>query len=169
MARITINEASKQGFKSRSQINKDVRERKTKEGKILPPKLPHTVEKGIKLIDVADLIQLYGEPGGGPTEIPTTAVEAEVERDLGKTQEELDRIQAELREAQDTIREKETEAAKERDRLMTMLEEGQKQLADMRDRGDNEVDRLRKELDEARADLKAERNKSVFKRIFGGE
>jgi hypothetical protein len=165
MARITINEAAKQGFKSRSQINKDVRS----------GKLPHTVEKGTKVIDVADLIQLYGEPGGGPTEIPTTAVKAEAERDLGKTQEELNRIQAELREAQDTIRDKEAEAAKERDRLMTMLEEGQKQLADLRERGDKdqkrqdeEVERLRKELDETRADLKAEQNKSIFKRIFGG-
>ena len=48
MARITINEAAKQGFKSRSQINKDVRS----------GKLPHTVEKGTKVLDVADLIQL---------------------------------------------------------------------------------------------------------------
>ena len=76
MARITINEAAKQGFKSRSQINKDVR----------LGKLPHTVEKWTKVLDV-----------------------------------------------QDTIRDKETEAAKERDRLMTMLEECQKQLADLRD------------------------------------
>ena len=46
MARITINEAAKQEFKSGSQINKDVRL-----GKFLC-----TVEKGTKVIDVADLI-----------------------------------------------------------------------------------------------------------------
>jgi SMC interacting uncharacterized protein involved in chromosome segregation len=165
MARITINEAAKQGFKSRSQINKDVRS----------GKLPHTMERDTKVVDVSDLIKLYGEPGGGPTEIPTTAVKAEAERSAEKTQEELARIQVELREARDTIRDKESEAAKERDRLMSMLEEGQKQLADLRERGDKdqkrqdeEVTRLRKELDEARADLKAEQNKSIFKRIFGG-
>ena len=165
MARITINQAAKQGFKSRSQINKDVRS----------GKLPSTVENGTKTVDVADLIRLYGEPGGGPVEIPTTAARADAERNLEKTQEEQTKTQAELREAQDKIQGKETEAAKERDRLMALLEAGQKQLTDLQERGDKdqdrqdkEVERLRKELDEARTDLKAEQSKSVFKRIFGG-
>ena len=165
MARITINEAAKQGFKSRSQINKDVRS----------GKLPHTVEKGTKVIDVADLIQLYGEPGGGPIEIPTTAVKANAEKDLGKTQADLSRIQAELREARDTIRDKEAEWKADKAEFFAIIADGKKQLADMRDRDDKdqqeqdaEVERLRKELDEAKSDLKAEQNKSIFKRVFGG-
>jgi len=48
MARITIVEAAKQGFKSRSQISKDVR----------AGELPSFEKRGRKVIDVADLIRL---------------------------------------------------------------------------------------------------------------
>jgi hypothetical protein len=57
MSRISIAEAAKAGFRSRSQINKDVRN----------GKLPSFVEelgsgKTRKVVDTADLIRLYGEP-----------------------------------------------------------------------------------------------------------
>jgi hypothetical protein len=65
-------------------------------------------------------------------------------------------------------------AAKERDRLIGMVEEGNKRLADLRsdqqraeDRQKDDIERLRKELDEAKNDLRAERDKGIFRRLFG--
>jgi len=65
-------------------------------------------------------------------------------------------------------------AAKERDRLMGMVEEGNKRLADLRsdqqraeDRQKDDIERLRKELDEAKNDLRDERDKGTFRRLFG--
>ena len=76
MARITINEAAKQGFKSRSQINKDIRP--NKDGKI---KLSSFEERGRTVVDVADLVKLYGEPGSNAAPIPTTKVEVDGDRE----------------------------------------------------------------------------------------
>jgi vacuolar-type H+-ATPase subunit I/STV1 len=58
---------------------------------------------------------------------------------------------------------------------MGLVEEGNKRLSDLRsdqeraeERQKEEVERLRKELDEARNDLRTEREKGIFKRLFGG-
>jgi len=166
MARISIVEAAKQGFKSRSQINKDVR----------TGKLPSFEENGRKVIDVADLVRLYGEPGS-PQEIKVETAIAE--QDVEKAKEEITRLETRLRETQDELKGKDSEAAKERDRLMGMVEAGDKRLADLRtdqqkveDRQktehDAKVDFLLQELEDAKSNLRAERDKGIFKRLFGG-
>jgi DNA repair exonuclease SbcCD ATPase subunit len=165
MARITIVEAAKQGFKSRSQINKDVR----------AGKLPSFEERGRKVVDVADLIRLYGEPGSSAPPEPIKAETAIAEQELEKARDQIATLETRLREAQDTLKDKDGEATKERDRLMGLVEEGNKRLSDLRsdqeraeERQKEEVERLRKELDEARNDLRTEREKGIFKRLFGG-
>jgi DNA anti-recombination protein RmuC len=165
MARITIVEAAKQGFKSRSQINKDVR----------AGKLPSFEERGRKVVDVADLIRLYGEPGSSAPPASVKAETAIAEQELEKAKDQIATLETQLREAQDTLKDKDGEATKERDRLMGLVEEGNKRLSDLRsdqqraeDRQQEEVERLREELDEARNDLRTEREKGIFKRLFGG-
>jgi DNA repair exonuclease SbcCD ATPase subunit len=165
MARISIGEAAKRGFKSRSQINKDVQK----------GTLPSFEERGRKVVDVADLIRRYGEPGS--TNEPSAPIKAEtaiVQQELEQANERISKLEAQLREARDTLKDKDGEAAKERDRLMSMVEDGQKRLVDLRedqkrvdDRQQQEVDRLRKELDETKQDLRTEMGKGVFKRLFG--
>lgn len=49
---LTILEAARQGYKSRSQINNDVREQN----------LPHVLCNGVKHIKISDLNRLYGSP-----------------------------------------------------------------------------------------------------------
>ena len=75
MAQITITAAARQGFKSRSQINKDVRS----------GRLPSTLERGRKVVDVADLVRLYGEPGADP--VAPDPEQAATEQDLGNCPE----------------------------------------------------------------------------------
>lgn len=164
MARITIVEAAKQGFKSRSQINKDVRS----------GRLSSFEERGRKVVDVADLVRLYGEPGSSAPPAPIKAETAIAEQELEKAREQVATLGTQLREAQDTLKDKDGVAAKERDRLMGMVEEGNKRLADLRsdqqraeDRQKDDIERLRKELDEAKNDLRAERDKGIFRRLFG--
>jgi hypothetical protein len=126
VAKISINEAAKKGFKSRSQINKDVRS----------GKVPHSLERGRKVIDVADLVRLYGEPGGGPKddapETPVVAADVFRNEEIEQLRAEKARLETELREARDSIKGKDEAAAKERDRFMGLLEDGNKRLEDLR-------------------------------------
>ena len=89
MAQITITAAAQHGFKSRAQINKDVRS----------GKLPSTLERGRKVVDVADLVRLYGEPGVDPV-LPGPE-QAATEHDLETAQAAQARLETELREARD--------------------------------------------------------------------
>jgi len=143
MAKISISEAAKKGFKSRSQINKDVRS----------GRLPHTEDRGRKVIDVADLVRLYGEPGGGPSDLPPdqpiVAAEVFKSEEIDQLKARLEKAEMELREARDTIREKDTAAEKERDRFIGLLEDGNKRLED-----------LRQDIEKA--------NKPFIKKLFGG-
>jgi len=75
MTTISINEAAKRGFKSRTQINTDV-----KSGKL--PTKPHPTrtqkrkvkgkmqEMAVQVIELSDLVRLYGEPGGSASDLP---------------------------------------------------------------------------------------------------
>ena len=154
MAQITITAAAKQGFKSRAQINKDVRS----------GKLPSTVERGRKVVDVADLVRLYGEPGADPVR-PGPGLAA-TEQDLETAQAAQARLEAELREAQDALAAKDADAAKERDRLMGMVEQSNALLEDLRkDREDLRQDRDKDR--EVMAELTAELQKPLWKRLFG--
>lgn len=143
MAKISISEAAKQGFKSRSQINKDVRS----------GRLPHSEDRGRKVIDVADLVRLYGEPGGGSEDgapdKPIVAAEVFKSEEIDQLKAEKARLETELREARDIIKDKDAEAAKERDRFIGLLEDGNKRLED-----------LRQDIEKA--------NKPIIKKLFGG-
>ena len=152
MARITIVEAAKQGFKSRSQINKDVSS----------GKLPHTRERDRKVIEIADLIKLYGEPGGGPVDEskPVTVETAFVEQELEAIKAKNARLETELRETKDELNDERAGAAEERNRWLGLVEGGNKRMEDMRkDHEDNR--RITKELTAAV-------NKPLWKKLFGG-
>tara|TARA_Y100001934_G_scaffold170575_1_gene202458 strand:- start:21 stop:479 length:459 start_codon:yes stop_codon:yes gene_type:complete len=152
MARITITEAAKQGYKSRSQINKDVRS----------GRLSSFEERGRKVVDVADLIALYGEPGAkaAPAPIPTTKADADRDRENEELKAELQQIKAELADARRTIDDKDKAATEERQKFMELVENSQKQLEDMR--SDRErVEKRDKEIIE-------ELRKPFIKRLFGG-
>ena len=152
MARITITEAAKQKYKSRSQINKDVRS----------GRLPSFEERGRKVVDVADLIALYGEPGSkaAPAPIPTTKADAERDRENEELKAELQQIKAELADARRTIDDKDKAATEERQKFMELVENSQKQIEDMR--SDRErVEKRDKEIIE-------ELRKPFIKRLFGG-
>jgi len=154
MARITITQAAKQGFKSRAQINKDVRS----------GKLPSIVERGRKVVDVADLVRLYGEPG--VETVPPEPQQAATEQALEAAKAAQARLETELREAQDALAAKDADAAKERDRLMGMVEQSNALLADLR----KDREELRSDRDKDREvmeRLTAELQKPVWKRIFG--
>lgn len=152
MARITITEAAKQKYKSRSQINKDVRS----------GRLSSFEERGRKVVDVADLIKLYGEPGSkeAAAPVPTTKVDANLDRENEELKAELLQIKAELADARRTIDDKDKASTEERQKFMELVENSQKQLEDMR--GDRErVEKRDKEIIE-------ELRKPFIKRLFGG-
>jgi hypothetical protein len=148
MAKITIVEAARQGFKSRSQINKDVR----------AGKLPSVEERGRKVVDVADLVRLYGEPGAAPVD---TSPAAAINDKRSKVWFSRMPLESDLLEARSKLEDERNAAAKERDRLMELVESGNKLLADMR--ADKERDaKVMQELTEAL-------NRPLWKRIFGGK
>ena len=152
MARITITEAAKQKYKSRSQINKDVRS----------GRLSSFEERGRKVVDVADLIALYGEPGSkaAPTPIPTTKADAERDRENEELKAELQQIKAELADARRTIDDKDKAATEERQKFMELVENSQKQIEDMRSDRERVEKRDKEIMDELR--------KPFIKRLFGG-
>ena len=152
MARITITEAAKQKYKSRSQINKDVRS----------GRLPSFEERGRKVVDVADLIALYGEPGAkaAPAPIPTTKADADRDRENEELKVELQQIKAELADARRTIDDKDKAATEERQKFIELVENSQKQIEDMRSDRERVEKRDKEIMDELR--------KPFIKRLFGG-
>lgn len=123
MARITISAAARQGYAARPTIYRHI-----KSGKI------SVVEEGDqKLLDVAELVRVYGEPGGkkandGAGNVQVAVLESERDRLKG----DLERMQARLREAEDEVKAEREKAEKERDRLLGIVENAQKQLEDQR-------------------------------------
>jgi hypothetical protein len=122
MARISIVEAAKAGFRSRSQINKDVRS----------GKLPSFTEemgdgKTRKVVDTVDLIALYGEPHAPVAPPSSSPPGAALEEELARAREDRDRIEGELSRARRQLEER------ERDRMLGVIEQQTKQIADMRD------------------------------------
>ena len=107
MARITITEAKKQGFASRPTLYRAI-----KDGRLTAQQ-----DGRRKLVDVADLVQVFGEPLTAP----------DIAGDL---RDENARLQAELSAARAEITAVRTEGKEERDRLYGILETTQLALAD---------------------------------------
>ena len=128
MARITISEAARHGYAARPTIYRHI-----KSGKL------SVIEEGDqKLIDVAELVRVYGEPGaeksGSDAQVPAQVAVLESERDRLKG--DLERMEARLREAQEETSAEREKAEKERDRLLGIVENAQKQLEDQRQKDD---------------------------------
>ena len=124
MARITISEAARQGYAARPTIYRHI-----KSGKI------SVIEEGDqKLIDVSELIRVYGEPGKSKVaeKTPDTAQKALQEAEMDRLKAENERLQARLRETEDEVKAEREKAEKERDRLLGIVENAQKQLEDQR-------------------------------------
>ena len=125
MARITISEAARQGYAARPTIYRHI-----KSGK-----LSVTEEGDQKLIDVAELVRVYGEPGGSKADAGTGGGNVQVavlESERDRLKGELERMQARLREAEDEVKAEREKAEKERDRFLGIVENAQRQIEDMR-------------------------------------
>jgi hypothetical protein len=123
MARLTILQASQQGFGSTLTIHRHI-----KDGL-----LPIYEDGDTKLLEVRDLISVFGEPRTSivPDNRPAANGPAD-SRDVGRLRAELEQaqkknmwLQADLAEAVREVKEKEAKFDRERERLLTVLEQAQ--------------------------------------------
>lgn len=135
-------------------------------------KLSHTVERGRKVIDLAELIRVYGEPhktngAMSPEELTEMSTLApgeltrrtQIEVDLDKEKAMRAALEVDLRETKDKLKEEMDGSVEERSRLLGLLEDGNKRLQDLRD--DREEDRkVMKNLTDAL-------NKPLWKKFLG--
>jgi uncharacterized small protein (DUF1192 family) len=128
MARVTIAQATKAGFSSRAGLYRAIH----------AGKLALTEEGGKKVLDVADLVRVFGEPSQRPvkaTQIaaaPDLGIRAELEKRVQELVEEKARLEHELSKERDASREAVAAAAQERAKLLELVENGQKALAERR-------------------------------------
>ena len=125
---ISPSEAARRGFASRATLY-----RRIKEGR-----LSARQEGDKKLLDVAELVRVFGDPedkAKPPAIVTTPPVEAAVR--MGRLEAELEAAKAEavrLRVERDQARQETTaerdQARQERDRLMGILETAQRQIED---------------------------------------
>jgi len=139
MARITISEAARQGFSTRPTIY-----RKLKSGSLTATE----DAAGSKVVDVADLVSLFGEPGEKPA-IKKSQKDGEggllLQERLETQKSEIERLRVELAAAHQEARQDKDDSSKERDRLLGIVESHQRLIEDMA----------------------KERDKGVFGRLFG--
>lgn len=123
MARLTILQASQQGFGSTLTIHRHI-----KDGA-----LPVYEDGDTKLLDVDDLIAVFGEPGvvAGDTVAPAANGQVDI-HEFNRIKAELDQknkknmwLAADLAEVVRELKEKEASFEKERNRLLTVLEQAQ--------------------------------------------
>jgi len=135
MARISISEAAKRRYAARMTIYRAI-----KDGRITPH-----LEGKKKLLDIADLVSVFGEPGKKVE--PDQAESVEVggllsERDL--LREEVDRLRRDLETARREVTDERDHGRQREDELLEMVKATQKLLEDQTGR------------------------KGIFKRLFGG-
>lgn len=123
MARLTILQASQQGFGSTLTIHRHI-----KDGT-----LPIYEDGDTKLLDVDDLIAVFGEPGvvAGDTVAPAANGQVDI-HEFNRIKAELDQknkknmwLAADLAEVVRELKEKEASFEQERNRLLTVLEQAQ--------------------------------------------
>lgn len=125
--KITVAEAVKAGYAPKPTIYRDV-----KKGRLASSKN----RKGTNVLDVADLVELYGEPGTKPTasEKPPSASVTALKAELAMTKAELERARQEADSAKRAAEEERIAAREEREKLYGLVETAQKQLEDMSER-----------------------------------
>jgi hypothetical protein len=121
--RITISQAAQVGYASRPTIY-----RKIKDGQ-----LDVFNDGGVKLVDVPQLISVFGEPGGRTKHEGATHTDLAAAQQNEELQARVLRLEADVREARDRLDEKDRDATRERDRLLSQLEEASKRLVDLRE------------------------------------
>jgi len=123
MARLTIRQASQQGFASTLAIHRHI-----KEGM-----LPVYEEGDAKLLEVDDLIAVFGEPAARQAEAAPGPANGPVDmREFNRLKAELEQknkknmwLAADLAEVVRELKDKEAKFEKERNRLLTVLEQAQ--------------------------------------------
>jgi len=123
MTRLTPTEAAKAGFASRPTIY-----RRIKEGALTV----HKDANGRKLIDAADLVRVFGEPGGAAENKTTAGDISKAAIELDQAKAETEQLRKELAEAHKQAANDRQDAAKERDRLLTIVETNQRLIVDQR-------------------------------------
>jgi hypothetical protein len=168
---LTIAKAAAAGYKSRSQINKDVKNgnlttvphpHKTVFTSVADPTNPgkkRKVEKPVLTIPIADLIRRYGEAGGGKAEPIATQADLDQAQEVEDLKAQLLRAEAVLEESRRAIADKDKSAAEEREKFMELVENSQKQLQDMREDRERTEKRDQEIIEELR--------KPWLKRLFG--
>lgn len=123
MARLTILQASQQGFGSTLTIHRHI-----KDGT-----LPVYEDGDTKLLDVDDLIAVFGEPSIAVSDTVAPAANGQVDiHEFNRIKAELDQknkknmwLAADLAEVVRELKEKEASFEQERNRLLTVLEQAQ--------------------------------------------
>ncbi len=122
--KITIVEAVKAGYSTKPTVYRDI-----KNGKLSATKN----KKGANVVDVTDLIKVYGEPSAkhepAAPKVTADARALKAENELLKA--DLIRARQQVDEARREAEEERSESRKERDRLYGLVETSQKQIEDM--------------------------------------
>lgn len=145
MAKISFSEAAKKGWASRPTLY-----RKWKSGELAADKGPD----GAPLVDVSELVRVFGEPrkgrGDKPTDTGVTGEQPETgtltrETELFSLREEVQRLRDDAARAREEAERERQAAERERqnaDRLLTLLEQSQRQLTDQREKSAGFFSRL---------------------------
>ena len=126
MSKMTLGQAAKAGFASRAQIYRDA----------AGGKLAIEVQGDRKIVDLAELLRVYGDPGARP--VPATSILAapdlparvELERKVAELEKAKAAIEAELRSERTAARDAAAAAAADRAKLIELAELAQRQAGE---------------------------------------
>lgn len=126
MAKMTLGQAAKAGFASRASIYRDA----------AAGKLSIEVQGDRKLVDLSELVRVYGEPGSRPlpadvvVAAPDLAKRVDLERRVAELEAAKAAVEAELLAERTAARDAAAAAATERAGLVALAELAQRQAAD---------------------------------------